>query len=250
MTVTFDFSDRVAVITGAASGIGRLVAELLSEGGAKLLLGDVDATAVVEVADSLGGEASGVVGMAMDSADPESIAAFVMRARDIFGRIDIVVPAAGIYPETLVEATDNQLWRKVMSVNLDGVFYLLRDCIPLLSSDAAIVNVASIAAHRGSYNHAHYAASKAGIVSITKTLAAELGPRGVRVNAVSPGVISTPMTANLIATRGDASLRETPLGRFGEPSEVARVIAFLASDASSFVTGESIHINGGSFMGA
>lgn len=250
MSVTFDFSNRVAVVTGAASGIGLLVATILSEGGAKLLLGDLDATEVVEVANLLGGEEAGVVGMAMDSASSESIAAFVSRARETFGHIDIVVPAAGIYPESLVEETDDQLWRKVMSVNLDGVFYLLRDCIPLLSSDASIVNVASIAAHRGSYNHAHYAASKAGIVSLTRTLAAELGPRGIRVNAVSPGVISTPMTSKLIATRGDAYLREIPLGRFGEPTEVAAVIAFLASDASSFVTGESIHINGGSFMGA
>ncbi len=142
--------------------------------------------------------------------------------------------------------TDEQ-WRETIGINLDGVFYTCRAIAPLLRDGGAIVNIASMAGHRGSYQHAHYAAAKGAVLSFSRSLALELAPR-IRVNAVSPGLIDTPMVKPLLAARGDELLAATPLKRLGQPEEVARAIAFLCSDWASFITGETLHINGGLYI--
>ncbi len=139
-------------------------------------------------------------------------------------------------------------WRLALGVNLDGVFYACRAAMPLLRRGGAVVNIASMAGHRGSVRHAHYAACKSAVLGFTRSLVHELSPRGVRANCVSPGIIATPMTESIMATNGAALIAATPMKRFGTPEEVASVIAFLASDAAAFVTGETIHINGGIYM--
>jgi 3-oxoacyl-[acyl-carrier protein] reductase len=158
------------------------------------------------------------------------------------------VPLAGVYLAQPIATMTVQQWRHVQSVNLDGVFYICQRSIRSLREGSAIVIVSSIAAHRGAFCNAHYAASKGGLLSFTRSLARELGPRS-RVNAVSPGIIETSMTTELIRTRGAESIEQTPLKRLGRPEEVASAIAFLCSDAASFVTGETLHVNGGLYMG-
>lgn len=245
---TFDFSDRVAVITGAAGGIGGALAELLARSGASVVLADLDETAVSARAAALAGLPGRAIGVGLDAADPESIDGLVDVVRERFGRIDLLVPSAGVYPESLVAETSDEQWRSVQRINLDGVFMLIKRAIPLMRSGASIVNLTSVAGHRGSYGHAHYAVSKGGLIAFTRTLALELGPQGVRVNAVSPGIIDTAMTADARAAKGDEWIAATPLRRDGTPEEIASTIAFLLSDAASFVHGEVVHVNGGLFM--
>jgi len=246
MNVTFDFSGKVLLLTGAAGGIGRQIATIFFAAGADLVLADRDLAGVQAVADSLVGTGR-IVCAELDAASPESIQSLVDLAVEEFGTIDIVVPGAGIYPLQLLVDMPDEEWRQVLSINLDGVFMLLKRVIPMMTTGGCIVTIASVSGHRGSYTHGHYAASKAGIIALTRSLALEIGP-DIRINAVSPGTIKTPMTSDLIAIRGEQLLEQTPLHRNGEPAEVASVIAFLASDAASFVHGEVVHVNGGLFM--
>lgn len=246
--VTFDFTGRVALITGAAGGIGGVLAEMLQASGADLVLADINLAGVEAKAAELSGGAGRVVPVQLNSSDPASIAALVERVEREFGKLDFLVPAAGIYPTALLEDMPFEDWRKVLSINLDGVFLLTQSLLPLMDEGGAIVNLASVAGHRGSLSHAHYSVSKAGIIALTRNFALEIGKRGIRVNAVSPGIIMTSMTDSIRAEKGDLLIAQTPLVRNGEPSETASVIAFLLSEAASFVHGEVVHVNGGLFM--
>lgn len=250
MTGLYDLAGRTCIVTGAASGIGRATSELLHRRGARVILTDLDADRVAQAAADLGGAERGAMAIAADTSDSDAVQKLVDAAVELSGGIDVIVPCAGIFRRSLVEETPDDAWDQVMSVNLRGVFRLIRSAIPYLTPTASIVTVASLAAHRGSHAEAAYAASKSGVVSLTMSLARELGPRGIRVNAVSPGLIRTTMTEDFIQTEGERVLAETPLRRFGTAAEVAEVIAFLASDAAGYVTGTHVHVNGGSFMTA
>ena len=196
----------------------------------------------------LGAEvAQRVAVLRMDAANPDDAQRAVDVARNRFGGIDCLVPSAGLYRAQPVEEMTDAQWRQILSINLDGVFYLCRRAIPALREGSAIVQTTSVAAHRGAFYNAHYSASKGGLLSLTRSLARELGPK-TRVNAVSPGIIATPMTHDLIARRGTESVEQTPLKRLGQPSEIASVIGFLCSSAASFITGEVIHVNGGLYI--
>jgi 3-oxoacyl-[acyl-carrier protein] reductase len=243
---SFDFAGKTALITGASGGIGKEIARTFHTAGADLVLLDLHEAPLRELTAELNDEdrVCTIVGDASCQADIE---AALKIAHSHFGALDFVLPVAGIYPEAPLATTNDDLWRKVMSINLDGVFRLLRAAVPHLRPGGAVVNFASIAGHRGSRNHGHYAASKAAVIALTRSLAHEVGPH-VRVNVVSPGTIQTPMVEGVIKERGAAVLGETPLARFGTPAEVAAVAAFLCSDAASFITGEAIHVNGGLFM--
>jgi 3-oxoacyl-[acyl-carrier protein] reductase len=171
----------------------------------------------------------------------------VAAAVEAFGRLDYLVPGAGIYLDSAFLRISAEEWQRTLDVNLSAVFHLCQQAAAVMRDGGSIVTISSIAGHRGSADHAHYAATKGGILALTRSMARELAPR-MRVNAVSPGIIATPMTARLLAERGEALRNDTPLGRFGRPEEVASVIAFLCSDEASFINGETIHVNGGLYM--
>jgi 3-oxoacyl-[acyl-carrier protein] reductase len=245
--LTYDFSGRTLVLTGAAGGIGQEVVKLFYADGANLVLADRDASALDRIVENLNPQGNRVVTFAMDAASPSDCDALIDLALKNFGGIDFLVPGAGIYKaHPIREMTDDQ-WRETMGVNLDGVFFLIKRAISHLRENSAIVNISSMAAHRGAFYNAHYSATKGALLSLTRSLSRELGPK-TRVNAVSPGIIDTPMASDLIRMRGSISIEQTPLKRVGQPIEIASVIAFLCSDAASFITGEVINANGGLHM--
>lgn len=245
-SAAFDFRGKTALITGASGGIGKEVARTFHAAGARLMLLDLHDGPLQELAAELGSE-DRICTIAGDASSQVDIDSALKIAQERFDSLDFVLPVAGIYPDAAIVATDDETWRRVMSVNLDGVFRLLRAAVPLLRPGGSVVNFASIAGHRGSRNHGHYAASKAAVIALTRSLALETGP-DIRVNVISPGTIETPMVENVIKERGAAMLESIPLARYGKPAEVAAVAAFLCSDAASFITGEAIHVNGGLFM--
>jgi 3-oxoacyl-[acyl-carrier protein] reductase len=244
----FDLAGKVALITGANGGIPRATAALFRKLGAHLVLTDLDPAALDEFAASLPPAAQRVLTARVDVTDRDQVDEAVALAGREFGGIDILVTGAGLYVEQEVTAMSDDDWRRTLGINLDGVFYACRAAMPLLRRGGAVVNIASMAGHRGSVRHAHYAACKAAVLGFTRSLVHELSPRGVRANCVSPGIIATAMTEAVMRDNGAALLAATPMRRFGTPEEVASVIAFLASDAAGFVNGETIHINGGIYM--
>jgi 3-oxoacyl-[acyl-carrier protein] reductase len=245
----FDFSGKKALITGAGSGIGRATAEYFHRCGANVVIADMNAAAIEALANTLPPDGPRVLTIRYDASRPQDADAAVGLCVQHFGRLDFLVASAGIYEEVLANAMTDEQWHRTVATNLDGVFYANRRAIAVMQEGSAIVNVASVAGHQGaSRAHAHYGATKGGVLALTRSLARDVGPR-IRVNAVSPGTIDTPMNAINIARGGDDIIRRTPLGRFGQPSEVASVIAFLCSDAASFVTGETIIVAGGLYMG-
>lgn len=236
---------RTLLLTGATGSIASAIARLAAARGANLVLTDLHEPPLHDLAADCAPARSLV--FAANLRDPAAATQVVERARAQFGTIDMLIPAAGIYRQRRFSDMQEQEWRETMEVNLDAVYRIIRAAIPVLSDRSAIVNITSIAAHRGSAEHSHYAATKGALLSLTRSLAMELAPR-TRVNSLSPGIIRTPMVDDLLAAKGAALIAATPLARLGEPEEVARATLFLASDAASFITGETLHVNGGLYM--
>jgi 3-oxoacyl-[acyl-carrier protein] reductase len=244
----WDFTDKTLLVTGATGGIGRATASLFGKSGANLVLVDIEPADLADVAASLDPSGMKTLTVAADVTDMTACESAVASAVEQFGSVDVLVPSAGIYRDEMFATMTAEQWRRTMAVNLDGVFNIIRATLSAMRSGGSIINLASRAAHSGgSLGHAHYGATKGGILALTRGLARELGPK-IRVNAVSPGVIETPMTAEALVTTGDEVIRQTPLARFGTADEVASAIAFLASVEAAFITGETIHVNGGIYM--
>jgi 3-oxoacyl-[acyl-carrier protein] reductase len=244
----FDLSRKTLFLTGANGAISRAIAQVFFDLGAACVLTDLDEAGVAAFARELDPSGERAIGLRQDaavSADAEACAAV---AKKHFGTIDFVVTGAGLYRDQMVLDMSDEQWRQAIDVNLSGVFYTCRAAIPILTDGASIVNIASMAGHRGSYMHSHYAAAKGAVLTFSRSLALELAPR-VRVNAVSPGLIEGPMVQPLLIARPDL-IDQTPLKRLGTPEEVAHLVAFLCSDWASFITGETVHVNGGLYIGS
>ena len=232
-----------ALVTGGSRGIGVAVCQELAAAGAKVA---VNYRASAEAAEALAGEIGGIA-VGGDVADAEQAQAVVAAAEEGLGELDVLVNNAGITRDTLLARMSEDDWHAVISTNLDGAFHTCKAVSRkmLKRRSGSIVNMTSFVGLHGNPGQANYAASKAGIIGFTKALAKELGPRGVRVNAVAPGYIDTELTQGLSEELRGFLLQNTPLGRLGEPRDVATAVRFLCSDEASFVTGEIMLVDGG-----
>ena len=241
-------TDRVAIVTGAARGIGEAIAARLARDGARVVVADADAEGAAATARSLGGNA---VAAELDVRDRAAFAAVVRRAVEELGRLDILVNNAAVTIRRPFFEIDDAEWDDVLAVNLRGVFLgcQLAGAQMRNQGHGRIVNVSSLAGQQGSaVNGAHYAAAKAGILALTKTAARELASSGVTVNAVAPAAVDGPVMAELPEETVRALVASIPAGRLGRPEEVAALIAYLVSDEAAFVTGATFDLNGGLFM--
>ncbi len=245
-----EFEGKVAVVTGAAMGIGKACAEAFAARGARVVLADVDA-AGRSVAEAIGEAAHFVE---TDMRDMAAVERMAEAARARFGGVDILVNNAAVARGGVVDAIDEDEWARVIDVNLTGVWRGMRVCVPLMRErgGGAIVNLSSVQGLRGFKGWPAYAAAKGGVNALTVQTAVELAPAGIRVNAVAPGTIMTPLNERLFESLpdGGAALREEwnrahPVGRFGQAEEVAELVLFLASDRASFITGEIVRVDGG-----
>lgn len=235
---------RTLVLTGAGGGIGQAVARAFHATGSTLVLVDRDAAPLAELAADLGQRTVTVVADAAEAGSGETA---VQAAIEATGRVDDVVLAAGVYPDGLVADISDEDWTRCLQINLTSAFELCRAVVPHLQEGASVVGLTSIAGQRGSRGHAHYAATKGGLLSFLRSLAREVAP-AARVNAVAPGTIATGMTQANRDQIGAELLQATPLGRFGTSEEVAGVVHFLCSPSAGFITGEVIAVNGGMHM--
>lgn len=237
---------RTAVVTGGARGIGLGCARRLAEAGAGVVIVDLDGKELDRQAAALDGE---LFPLALDLREPTAPAAIVERALSETGRLDILVNNAGIYPTSPLTDTTDETWRSVLDLNVDAQFRLIREAAPALpAGGGAIVNVASTAGFRaGGGGQAHYVTSKHAVIGLTKSAAAELAPRSIRVVAVAPNLTLTPGIESILDPDAIEELgRRLPLGRAGLPDDVARVVLFLVSDLAAFVTGTTVVVDGGS----
>lgn len=240
------FDGRVVLITGGAGGIGCETAALFLALGASVFLTDVAEAGLQAQVQRLGAS-SRLRHQVADVRSSAAVSAVVAQCSAIFGGLDCLVNGAGIYPAQRVVDMSDDVWHEVQQINLDGTFYACRAAAALMRDGGSIVNLTSVAAHRGSKAHAHYAASKAGVLGLSRSLAQELAPR-IRVNCVSPGPVATPMIKDIWATDADQLLATIPLGRICQPEEVAKAIVFLSSDWASYITAETLHVNGGLYV--
>jgi len=242
--------DRVAVITGASRGIGRSIALALAAQGATIVAVDMDQAAtdaVVAELKAAGGKALGVVGNVTVPADAERM---IDAAMEAFGRVDILVNNAGITRDGLLVRMKDEDWDAVLTVNLKGAFLCTRAVSKVMTKQryGRIINIASVVGQMGNAGQANYCASKAGLIGLTKSNARELAKRSITVNAVAPGFIATAMTDALSDKVRDELTAQIPLERLGSADDIANAVVFLASEASGYITGHVLSVNGGMYM--
>lgn len=245
-----DLNGKVALVTGSSRGIGAAIALKLASLGADLVInyvGESEEAAAAEVGEEVKAKGSKALAIEADVTDEVQVKSMIEEVMEKWEKVDVLVNNAGITRDALALRMKSSDWNSVIQVNLTGAFYCAQAVLKSMmkARSGSIVNIASIVGLRGNAGQANYAASKAGLIALTKSLAKEVGPRGIRVNAVAPGFIETPMTKQLSGEVRERAREMIPLGRFGQPAEVAAVVAFLASDEASYVNGAIVSVDGG-----
>jgi 3-oxoacyl-[acyl-carrier protein] reductase len=247
-----ELKDKTALVTGGSRGIGRACCELLAKAGARIAVNYAVeqpwADLLVQRIGEQGGEA---FALAADVSIKSEAEMMVDETVERFGRLDILVNNAGIWTGSPVEELSDGQWNRTIEVNLTGPFNMIRAAVPHMkeSGGGRIVNISSTAGQRGEPEHSHYAATKGGLIAMTKSLAVELAADGILTNCVAPGWIETDMTREILeGPDGEAITRDQPLGRVGRPEEVAGAVLFLTSDLAGFINGEVLNVNGGSVL--
>jgi len=243
----FDLSGKKALVTGATGGIGMTIAKALHAQGAEVGLSGTREAVLQELANELGERAHV---LPCNLADPESVAALAKNAEEAMGGVDILVNNAGLTRDTLAMRMKDEDWQLVLDVNLSAGFKLIRALLKgmMKRRSGRVIGITSIVGVTGNPGQANYAASKAGMIGMSKALAQEVASRGITINCVAPGFIETPMTDALGEKQQEALLGSIPTGRLGSPEDIAASVVYLASDEAAYVTGQTIHVNGGMAM--
>lgn len=243
----FDLSGKTALVTGASGGIGSAVAKALAAQGARLALSGTREDALAKVAAEIGGDH---VILPCNLGDAEAVDGLVPRAVEALGKLDILVNNAGVTRDNLAMRMKDEEWDQVIRINLEAAFRLCRAAAkPMMKARTGrIISITSVVGATGNPGQANYAASKAGLVGMSKALAQELASRGITVNCVAPGFITSPMTDVLPEAQKEALTGKIPAGRLGEGSDIGAAVAYLASNEAAYVTGQTLHVNGGMAM--
>ncbi len=250
-----EFSDKVVVVTGASRGMGAATAAAFAMQKAFVFANypsedaDQHRAAIEQWRKESNLRDDQVIPVEADVASVEQVAKMFQTIHSRFGRLDILVNNAGINQDRTVAKMTDEQWHQVLAVNLSGTFFCCRSAIGMLREGGRIINISSLAAHIGSFGIANYAASKAGVLALTKTLALELASRNITVNAICPGYIDTNMTRTMPAAVLDQIVQRIPMKRKGSVQDIASCILFLASESAAYITGQSIGVNGGVYMG-
>lgn len=239
---------KIALVTGASRGIGRAIAEKLTSLGAKVVGTATSEAGAEAISHYLGDNGAGMV---LNVADSESITDVLNNIKDKFGDLDILVNNAGITRDNLLMRMKEDEWQSIVDTNLTSIFTLSKAVLRgmMKKRHGRIVNIGSVVGSTGNAGQANYAAAKAGVIGFSKSMAQEVASRGVTINVVAPGFIDTDMTKALTDEQREGIFKNIPANRLGDPKEIAAAVAFLVSDDAGYITGETLHVNGGMYMG-
>lgn len=248
--VNLKIKDKVAIVTGAGRGIGQAISLCLAAEGADIVATDIDSETAGQTARQVESLGRSAIGLGLDVTDPAQVEDLVNKTLDKFKKIDILVNNAGITRDALIVRMKDEDWESVLNVNLKGAFNCIRVAARVMMKQRSgkIVNISSIIGLMGNLGQANYAASKAGLIGLTKSAAKELASRQINVNAIAPGFIQTKMTEILADDVRDKMLEQIPLKRFGQVEDVARLVLFLCGPDSDYITGQVIQVDGGMLM--
>jgi len=246
----FSLTGKIALVTGASRGIGKAIAIQLQALGATVVGTATSEQGAAKIAEYLGADSSKGMGLVLNVTSDDSIAAMFAAIKEAHGGVDILVNNAGITRDNLFMRMKDDEWNDIIDTNLTSVFKVSKAAIrPMMKKrNGRIINIGSVVGSMGNAGQVNYATAKAGLLGFTKSLAREIASRGITVNTVAPGFIDTDMTQTLTDEQKEGIFSQVPANRLGKPEEIASTVAFLASDAAAYITGETIHVNGGMYM--